>query len=486
MSISTELARIQEARNTLRTKAVELKIQSGTEKLDELAEDYNGIQNQGQVSAQVKEGETYTIPKGYHDGTGTVSGVSGGGSYNLQSKNVTPTKKPQQITPDEGYYGLSDVSVQAIPSQYQDTSSVTATAQDVLASKIIVTSDGSVTPGEMPNNGTVEETLNTTTTSYTVPQGYHSGLGTVKVVTEEKTIAPTKQEQEVIPTTGKVLSKVIVGAIPSGYADTTDATADATEILQGETAYAGGNKITGSMTNNGSINKTLDTTTTSATIEKGYHDGTGSVSITLETKSATPTKSEQTITPTTGKVLSQVTVAAIPDQYIDTTQATAEAGDILLGETAFVGGVEVTGTMPNNGSVTDTLDAENPSVIIAAGYHDGTGAINIVPETKSVTPTKEAQNIAPTTGKVLTKVTVAAIPPEYITTTDATAANTDILTGKTAYVSGAKITGTMVDNGDVNGQIDGLTTTTFQVPQGYTNGGTVSLTNDIETALAVI
>ena len=149
MSVQTEIQRIQTARNTLRTKAVELKISSGTEKLDELAEDYNGITNQGSITAQVKEGETYTIPKGYHDGTGTVSGVSGGGSYKLQSKSVTPTKKPQQVTPDGGYYGLSDVTVEAIPTQYQDTSSVTATAGDVLTGKVIVTADGSVTPGTM-------------------------------------------------------------------------------------------------------------------------------------------------------------------------------------------------------------------------------------------------------------------------------------------------------------------------------------------------
>lgn len=486
MSISTELSRIQGARDTLRTKAVELKISAGTEKLDELAQDYNDIVNQGQIQAQVKEGETYTIPKGYHDGTGTVSGVAGGGNYTLQSKSITPTKKPQQVTPDEGYYGLSDVSVEAIPAQYQDTSSVTATAADVLSGKVIVTSDGSVTPGEMVNNGAVDKTLDSATQSYTVPAGYHNGLGTVKILVEEKTATPTKLEQEITPTSGKVLSKVTVGAIPPEYVDTTGATADANEILEGETAFSGGKMITGAMPNNGSVKKTLDTTTTTTTIEKGYHDGTGSVSITLETKSATPTKSEQTITPTTGKVLSQVTVAAIPDQYIDTTQATAEAGDILLGETAFVGGVEVTGTMPNNGSVTDTLDAEKPSVTIAAGYHDGTGAINIVPETKSATPTKEAQNITPTTGKVLTKVTVAAIPPEYITTDDATAAATDILDGQTAYVAGSKVVGSMANNGAVNGSIDGLSTTSFVVQQGYTTGGTVTLTDDIEQALAAI
>lgn len=388
MSIQTELSRIQSARDILRTKAIELKISAGTEKIDELAEDYNGIVNQGSVSANIKEGETYTIPKGYHDGTGTVSGVAGGGSYALQSKQVTPTKKPQQVTPDEGYYGLSDVTVQAIPSQYQDASSVTATAGDVLAGKVIVTSDGSVTPGEMVNNGTVAKTLDTETTSYTVPAGYHSGLGSVKVVTEEKSV--------------------------------------------------------------------------------------------------TPTKSQQPITPAPGKVLSKVTVNAIPAEYMDTSGATAEASEILLGETAFAGGKKVTGTMPNNGSVSKTLDAGTSSVTIELGYHDGTGSVNIVPETKSATPTKMSQTVTPTSGKVLTKVTVAAIPAEYITTTDATAAATDILSGKTAYVAGSKVTGNMKNNGTLNGSIDGLSGTSYSVPAGYTSGGTVSLDGSIEEALAAI
>ena len=150
MSIQTEITRIQSARNTLRTKAVELKISAGTERLDELAADFDGILNQGSVSAQVKEGETYTIPKGYHDGTGTVSGVAGGGSYSLQSKTVTPTKKPQQITPDEGYYGLSDLTVQAIPEAYQDVTAVTAAEADVLAAKVFVDSSGTVRTAPWP------------------------------------------------------------------------------------------------------------------------------------------------------------------------------------------------------------------------------------------------------------------------------------------------------------------------------------------------
>lgn len=282
MSVQTELQRIETARNTLRTKAVELKISSGTEKLDELAEDYNGIQNQGSISAQVQEGETYTIPKGYHDGTGTVSGVSGGGSYNLQSKSVTPTKKPQQVTPDGGYYGLSDVTVEAIPTQYQDTSSVTATAGDVLTGKVIVTADGSVTPGTMTNNGAVKKTLDTTTKAYTVPAGYHDGKGSVSITTEEKTATPTKSPQDITPTSGKVLAKVVVEAIPAQYVDTKDATAAAGDILTGKSAYVGGAKIDGSMANNGDTTGTFDgLTTESYTIPAGYTTG-GSVSLTSD------------------------------------------------------------------------------------------------------------------------------------------------------------------------------------------------------------
>lgn len=286
MSIQTEISRIQSARDTLRTKAVELKISAGTEKLDELAEDYGGITNQGGVTAQVKEGETYTIPKGYHDGTGTVSGVAGGGNYNLQSKQVTPTKKPQQITPDEGYYGLSDVTVGAIPAQYQDTSSVTATEDDVLTGKVIVTADGSVVPGSMPNNGTVSKTLDAASTSYTVAKGYHSGTGTVKIVTEEKTVTPTKSAQAITPTSGKVLSKVTVNAIPANYVDTADATAAASNILSGKTAYVNGAKVTGSMKNNGAIAGKIDGISgTSYAVPAGYTSG-GTVSLTGDIEAA--------------------------------------------------------------------------------------------------------------------------------------------------------------------------------------------------------
>lgn len=387
-NIAKSIESITNSRNTIRNKLIDFGLAQNNDQLAALATAISNITDNGSVQASVKEGETYSIPKGYHDGSGTVSGVSGGGNYNLQSKTVTPTKAQQPITADEGYYGLSDVTVKAIPEAYQDVTAVTATAADVLATKVIVDATGKVTTGTMPNNGAVSKTLDSATTNYAIPAGYHSGTGSVNVVTETKTL--------------------------------------------------------------------------------------------------TPTKSQQVVSATSGKVISSVTVNAIPDNYVDTTDATATAGTILEGETAYVGSVKVEGTMPNNGAAEKTLTTTETSYTIPEGYHNGEGTVIVVPETKTVQPSRSEQNVTPTSGKVLSKVTVGAIPANLIDTTDATAEASDILAGQTAYVNGAKVTGSMVNNAAVNGTIDGLTTTSYVVPAGYTTGGTVSLTNDIERALAAI
>lgn len=183
-NIATEIARIQTDKNKIRTKLVELGMANSNANLDELATAVSGIENRGAISASVQEGDTYTIPKGYHNGSGTVSGVAGGGNYNLQSKTVTPTKSQQNITPDSGYFGLSDVTVNAIPTNYQDVGATTATAPDVLSGKVFTTKDGVVTTGTMANNGTISETIDgLTATSVTLAKGYIAG-GTVSLTND--------------------------------------------------------------------------------------------------------------------------------------------------------------------------------------------------------------------------------------------------------------------------------------------------------------
>lgn len=135
-------------------------------------------------------------------------------------------------------------------------------------------------------------------------------------------------------------------------ANTSDATATDSEILAGETAYVRGNKVTGTMKNNGAVTGKISTKAGEYTIPQGYHDGSGKVSIDsaeqaklipaniregvtvlgvagamspnegekAQEKSVTPSTEAQTIVPDAGYTcLSSVTVAAIP--YVESDNA---------------------------------------------------------------------------------------------------------------------------------------------------------------------
>lgn len=126
-------------------------------------------------------------------------------------------------------------------------------------------------------------------------------------------------------------------------ADTSDANATAAEILSGQTAYVNGQKITGTMPNQGAVSGEIDDVSQAYTIPAGYHDGSGTVEVesteaakiipgnikdgveilgvtgtytgegvTAQAKTATPYTTQQVILPDTGfDYLSQVTVNAI-------------------------------------------------------------------------------------------------------------------------------------------------------------------------------
>ena len=140
--------------------------------------------------------------------------------------------------------------------------------------------------------------------------------------------------------------------------DTSEDTAVVAEILSGKTAHARGTLLTGTMPNRGGVTGTISTKAGTYSIPQGYHDGSGSVAIssteqakiistnirqgitilgvegsmsgtedvTAETRSVTPSFSQQVITPGTGyNYLSQVTVAAIP-----VTETDNSAGGVTL------------------------------------------------------------------------------------------------------------------------------------------------------------
>lgn len=502
-NIAERIADIKNSKAKINARLVDLGVALEEDDLATMATKIEkNIINQGSVSATVVEGQTYTIPKGYHNGSGTVTGLSDtmGDSekYKLQSKTVTPTKNEINVTPDSGYYGISDVTVNPIPSAYQDVTAVTAGAADVLTGKTIVAKDGTVTAGTMTNNGAVAKTLDTTTTSYTVPKGYHNGSGTVAINLEEKSATPTKESQSVTPSAGKVLSSVTINPIPDQFVDVTDTDAAASNILVGKTAAINAGTeaepdykvVEGTMKDNGTVLISLNPVNKSYTIPNGYHNGAGQVTVTaIDAGEITPTKDPQAFG-SPSEYYSGFTVAAIPDEYITTDDATATADEILFGETAYVKGAKVTGTMVSYSPGADVIDVGNPLFTIPKGYHGGAGIVQIVTETKSATPTKSAQTINATSGKVISSVTVAAIPDAYQDVTGVTATADKVLTGSKYVASDGKLTsGTMTNNGAVTATIDGLTaaTSTYTIPAGYHNGsGTVSLTSAIENLLAEI
>lgn len=215
MSISTQITRLQTIRNAIRETLISWGvITNSAADFEDCQTAIESIKNRGEIAVTLDTvTKSKTIDSGYYKGgsvsivtqekTATANGditpdagkvlskvtvnVSSEAPI-LQEKSVTPTKSVQEITKDEGYDGLSKVTVGAIPAAYQDVTGVTAEARDVLANKVFVDSTGATVPGTMQNNGTVEAKINgLTVTSYTVPGGYHSGDGTVSLTDDIET-----------------------------------------------------------------------------------------------------------------------------------------------------------------------------------------------------------------------------------------------------------------------------------------------------------
>ena len=418
--------------------------------------DTGTMPNIGNVTVTIGAGESYTIPLGYHNGTGKItaktlpaeteataieSQILNGETAWVNGVKITGTM------PNRANNSFVDISAGAtvdIPEGYYNgtgkITTATLSAQTVgtaNASKILYGEtawvNGTKITGTMPNraDASFNDLLAGTTTD--IPKGYYDGTGKITTAT---------------------LSSQTVG------------TAIVSQILNGKTAWVNGVKITGNMPNNPEVSKTLQAEET-YTIPLGYHNGN-----------------------------SVIKAASLNGQ----TVATAEASDILSGETAWVNGVKITGTMPNHNTITETLQA-GQSYTIPLGYHDGTSVITADPLSGQTTGTATAPDIllgetAWVNGVKLTGTmsnnadasfnnllagTTTDIPKGYyngtgkITTatlssqTAGTADASKILYGETAWVNGTKITGIMPNNTSAS-FYDLVAGVTIDIPRGYYNG----------------
>ena len=234
---------------------------------------------------------------------------------------------------------------------------------------------------------------------------------------------------------------------PSG-----DATATANDILSPKTAYAQGEKITGTIvTKNDQGLTKLDTTTISKSFDAGYYPSQHGAQIELQNSSITPSESIQVLTPSAGKVLNTVTIEAIPSEYVG-TGVTRKESDVYYPSTVeqridpdqYLDGYQVFKPV-----ITSNINAQNikSGVLVEVGDIDDSDRILGITGTFTDQATVSGSKIPATSG--------------------------DILTGKAAFMNGAQLDGTMPNNGSIS---ETITTQggSVTIPSGYTSGGTVT------------
>ena len=173
-----------------------------------------------------------------------VSKVIFGGQVliDLTSDTVTAAK----LLKNETAHGADGELITGSCEYDSDTSNDTATADEILYSKT-AHARGTALTGAMTNNGAVSGTISTKAGTYTVPQGYHDGSGTVGISSTEqdkiiatniksgvtilgvegtysgetidveanKNVTPSTSQQVITPSSGyDYLAQVTVAAIP--------------------------------------------------------------------------------------------------------------------------------------------------------------------------------------------------------------------------------------------------------------------------------
>lgn len=225
--------------------------------------------------------------------------------------------------------------IRAIPAGTDtDFSVVTARPENVAETVEFLDAEGVLRPGTMPEIPAETVTLDTETMSYPIAEGHHTGNGSVQILTETVTMVPTKDGYTLLPTSGKVIGKVILDPIPDIYADISGADAAASQVLDGS-KFVGENGALeeGTMPNNGAVAESV-TSNGTYSVSRGYHNGNGYYSVNVPQ-----------------------TVAGE-----DSTDCTAAAADVRYPKTFRSGGYFWTGSME---------DVAIPSPDISIDYTNG-------------------------------------------------------------------------------------------------------------------
>ena len=172
---------------------------------------------------------------------------------------TTDTAEQADVLSGKYFHLKSGQRVQGSCTYDSNTTDANATASEILATKTAYVNKNKIT-GEMPNNGAVSGSITTKDQTYTIPAGYHSGLGGVSISQTErnKIIAGNiKAGIEILGVTGNYSGEAVdVTSVnitpyltaqtvlpPSGYDYISQANVAAIAITESDNA-AGGKTVT--------------------------------------------------------------------------------------------------------------------------------------------------------------------------------------------------------------------------------------------------